>query len=322
MPEPGPSLHVVIAGASGLIGGALVPLLERRGCRLTRLVRREPRPGADEVYWNPKLGELRADKLEGADAAIHLGGVNIASGRWTAKLKAAIRDSRLESTRLLSETLARLARPPRVFLCASATGYYGGRAAEILTEGSPPGTGFLATLCRDWEAATAPAQQAGIRVVNLRTGVVLTAGGGALARMLPAFKWGFGGVLGSGRQYVSWISLHDVTRVIEFALANESITGPVNAVAPNPVTNRELTRTLGRVLRRPTLFRVPALAVRIGFGELGRALLLEGHRLRPARLEQAGFEFDHPTLEGVLRHELRACGAYRSKHATSVDRQS
>ncbi len=306
MSNSGSSLHVVIAGASGLIGSALTHALERQGHRLTRLVRREPRPNTDEVPWNPETGELNAEALEGADAAIHLGGVNIASGRWTAKLKAAIRDSRLESTRLLSETLARLKRPPRVFVCASATGYYGNRGDEILAEDSPPGEGLLATLCRDWEAATGPARQAGIRVVNLRTGVVLTPRGGALAKMLPAFKAGLGGVLGSGKQYVSWISLHDMVRIIEFALANESITGPINAVAPNPVTNRELTRTLGRVLRRPTWFRIPALVVRIAFGEMGRALLLEGHRLRPAQLERAGFEFDYPTLDGALRHELVA----------------
>jgi hypothetical protein len=304
MSNSGSSLHVVIAGASGLIGSALTPALERQGHRLTRLVRREPRPDRDELGWNPETGEIAAEALEDADAVIHFGGVNIASGRWTAKLKAAIRDSRLGSTQLLSETLARLTRPPRVFICASATGYYGNRVDEILAEDSPPGEGLLATLCRDWEAATSPARQAGIRVVNLRTGVVLTPRGGALAKMLPAFKAGLGGVLGSGKQYVSWISLHDLTRVIEFALANESITGPINAVAPNPVTNRELTRTLGRVLKRPTWFRMPALAVRIAFGEMGQALLLEGHRLRPLRLEQAGFEFDHPTLEDALRHEL------------------
>jgi uncharacterized protein (TIGR01777 family) len=306
MSNPDVSLRVVLSGGSGLIGTALTSSLRARQCRVTRLVRREPAAGSDDLFWHPDAGELNADALEDVDAVIHLGGVNIASGRWTRKLKTAIRDSRVKSTLLLSTILARLKRPPRTFVCASATGYYGDRGSEILTEDSRAGTGFLATLCHDWEAATNPAAAAGIRVVNLRTGVVLSPHGGALARMLPTFKAGLGGVLGRGDQYVSWIALHDAVRAIEFVLVNDTIVGPVNIVAPNAVTNRDLTRTLGRVLKRPTLFRVPAFVVRIAFGEMGQALLLEGHRLRPFRLEQAGFEFDFPTLEGALRHELDA----------------
>jgi uncharacterized protein (TIGR01777 family) len=306
MSKPDTPLRVVLSGASGLIGTVLAPALRARQCRVTRLVRRQPATGSDDLFWNPDAAELNADALEDVDAVIHLGGVNVAGGRWTRKLKAAIRDSRVKSTLLLSTTLARLKKPPHAFVCASANGYYGDRGDEILTEDSPPGAGFLATLCRDWEAATNPAADAGIRVVNLRTGVVLSPHGGALARMLPTFKVGLGGVLGRGDQYVSWISLHDAVRAIEFVLTDDQITGPVNVVAPNPVTNRELTRTLGRVLKRPTLLRVPAFAVRIAFGEMGRVLLLEGHRLQPLRLEQAGFEFNYSTLEAALRHELDA----------------
>lgn len=296
--------RVIIGGASGLIGTALVSSLSQHGHRAVPLVRGTPRPGADEIRWDPGAGELAAARLEGADAIVHLGGVNIASGRWTKKTKAAIRDSRLKSTSLLSETLARLDKPPRVFICASATGYYGNRGAEILTEDSPPGTGFLPELGRAWEAATEPARDAGVRVVNLRTGVVLNARGGALARMLPAFKAGVGGVLGNGRQYLSWITLEDAVRIIEFALRTERLLGPINVVAPNPVTNREFTRTLGRVLKRPTFLPLPAFAVRALFGEMGRTLLLEGQRVHPARLEQAGFSFDHVDLEAALRHVL------------------
>jgi uncharacterized protein (TIGR01777 family) len=296
--------RVVVGGASGLIGTTLTAWLTDRGDRVLPLVRHAPRTGSGEIPWDPDAGELQGAALEGTDAVVHLGGVNIASGRWSKKTKAAIRDSRIASTRLLSETLARLEKPPRAFICASATGYYGNRGAELLTEDSPPGDGFLPDLCRAWEAATEPARHAGIRVVNLRTGIVLSARGGALVRMLPAFKAGAGGVLGSGRQYMSWIALDDAVRVIEFVLKTESLAGPVNVVAPNPVTNREFTRTLGRVLKRPTFLPLPALAIRVLFGEMGRVLLLEGQRVHPAHLEQAGFSFHHVHLEDALRHEL------------------
>ena len=298
------ALRVVIGGASGLIGSALVSSLRTHRHRVAPLVRHAPRAGTNEIPWDPAAGELDRTGLEGADADVHLGGVSVASGRWTKKTKAAIRDSRLLSTRLLSETLARLDEPPRAFICASATGYYGNRGAEVVTEDSPPGDGFLPELCRAWEAATEPARHAGIRVVNLRTGIVLSARGGALARMLPAFKKGIGGILGNGRQYMSWIALDDAVRVVEFALETESLAGPVNVVAPNPVTNREFTRTLGRVLKRPTFLPLPAFTVRLLFGEMGRTLLLEGQRAYPARLDQAGFSFRHIHLEDALRHEL------------------
>jgi len=296
--------RIVISGASGLIGTALAASLRNRGDRVLPLVRHAPQAGTDDIPWDPATGELQGAALEEADAVVHLGGLNVASSRWTKKTKAAIRDSRLESTRLLSRTLARLEAPPPTFICASATGYYGDRGSELLTEDSPPGVGFLPELCRAWEAATEPARHAGIRVVNLRTGIVLSARGGALARMLPAFKAGIGGVLGNGRQYMSWIALEDAVRVIEFALNTDDLSGPVNVVSPNPVTNREFACTLGRVLKRPAFLPLPAFAVRLLLGEMGRTLLLEGQRAYPARLDQAGFSFRHIHLEDALRHEL------------------
>lgn len=304
MPQAEPSLRIVIGGASGLVGTALQELLTSQGHRVAALVRRPPRPAVDEIQWDPASEEIDTPALEGVGAIVHLGGENIGAGRWTARRKAAIRDSRVESTRLLSKTLARLQRPPNTLVCASATGYYGDRGDELLTEDSPPGTGFLAEVCQAWEQATEPARQAGLRVVNLRIGVVLSAQGGALQRMLTPFKIGLGGVVGSGRQYMSWIALADLVNVIAFSLATDSVAGPVNAVAPNPITNREFTRTLGRVMHRPTILPLPGFVLRAALGELGQALLLEGNRVRPARLEQAGFSFLYPELESALRYEL------------------
>jgi uncharacterized protein (TIGR01777 family) len=297
-------LRVAIAGASGLVGTALTAHLADRGEQVIRLVRHPPHPGANEVYWSPAEGEIDRSALAGVDAVVHLGGENIASGRWTAARKAAIRDSRVVSTRLLSEALARLEPPPQTFVCASATGYYGDRGDAPLTEDSGPGTGFLAEVCQAWEAATAAARQAGLRVVNLRTGMVLSAKGGALAKMLRPFRMGLGGVIGGGRQYVSWIGLDDLVRAIEFLLRAGGVSGPVNTVAPQPVTNREFTRTLGWVLRRPTLLPLPRFMVRALFGEMGQTLLLEGSRVLPAKLARAGFSFLHPRLEEALRAAL------------------
>jgi uncharacterized protein (TIGR01777 family) len=243
---------------------------------------------------------------ERPDAVVHLAGENIASARWTERQKARIRDSRVKATGLLCNLLARYSPPPKALVCASAIGYYGDRGDEILKEESAPGSGFLSDVCREWEAATQPAVERGIRVVNLRIGMVLSALGGGLAKMLTPFKLGAGGVMGSGRQYMSWIAVDDLVDAIHFALTHESLRGPANAVAPSPVTNREFTRTLGRVLSRPTPFPMPAFAARLAFGEMADALLLASTRVQPARLLASGFTFRYPDLEGALRHLLRA----------------
>ena len=251
-------MNVLVSGSSGLVGSALVAALNADGHRVKRLVRAAVRDAEDEVGWDPAGGVLDPAGLEGLDAVVHLAGENIASGRWTTAKKARIRDSRVKGTELLCQTLARLDRPPKTLVSTSAVGYYGDRGDEVLTEDSPPGHGFLAEVCEAWEAATEPAAAKGIRVVRLRIGVVLSPRGGALAKMLPAFKMGLGGRIGNGRQYMSWITLDDLVGVIRFALTNNELSGPVNAVSPNPVTNLEFTKTLGRVLHRPTVLPLPA----------------------------------------------------------------
>lgn len=301
-------MRIVVTGATGLVGSALVPSLVADGHEVTRLVRRASnRPaGANvrDVLWNPAEGRLDAGEVEGQDAFVHLAGENVA-GRWTEEKKRRIRESRAQGTRLAAETMAKLGRKPRVFVSASATGYYGAdRGEEILTEESAPGGDFLADVCLAWEGACEPARAAGVRTVNLRIGVVLDAGGGALAKMLPPFRLGAGGRIGDGRQWMSWVALDDVVGVVKHALADESVSGPVNTVAPRPARNGEFTKALGRALNRPTVLPVPAFAVRLMFGEMGEALLLGGSRVEPARLRAAGYEFRHPELEGALRHTL------------------
>jgi uncharacterized protein len=262
------------------------------------------RGGSGTISWDPDAGTIDAAALEGVDAVVHLAGESIAALRWTRSVKERIRRSRVDGTRLLAETLGRLTRRPQVLVSASAVGYYGDRGDELLTEESPPGSGFLAEVCREWEAAADPARAAGIRVVHPRLGVVLAGQGGALPRMAIPFRLGVGGVIGSGRQYWSWIEVADLARAIELCLALDTLSGPVNTVAPTPVTNREFTRGLGRVLGRPTLVPLPALAVRLLLGEMGGALLLDSARSLPRRLARAGFRFRHPDLESALRAAL------------------
>ena len=298
---------VAVTGASGLVGSALVTGLTSAGHRVVRVVRGA---GAASVAgqrlarWDPASGALEPSALAGADAVVHLAGESVAGGRWTEAKKRRIRSSRVDVTRRLAEALPRLERPPRLLVSASAVGYYGDRGSEILREDSAPGPGFLAEVCREWEAATDPAARAGIRVVRLRIGMVLSRRGGALGAMLTPFRLGAGGPVGSGVQWVSWIAIDDLVGAILHALATESLAGPVNAVAPEPVTNRELARTLGRVLRRPALLPLPAVAARLLFGQMADELLLASARVEPARLRATGFTFRHARLEDALRHEL------------------
>jgi uncharacterized protein (TIGR01777 family) len=295
-------MRVLIAGASGLVGSALIPALEAEGAEVTRLVRSSARAG--EIEWHPNSNQIDATQLEGFDAVINLAGENIAAGRWTDEQKRKIRDSRVNGTRLLSEAIARLKQRPGVFLCASATGIYGDRGDEILDEQSESGGGFLAGVCREWEMATEPAVQAGVRTVTLRFGPILAREGGMLAKLLTPFKMGMGGKVGSGKQYISWVAIDDAVNAIKLALKDASLRGPLNIVSPNPVTNEVFTKTLGHVLSRPTALAMPAFAVRLAFGEMADEMLLTSQRVLPKKLNDAGYAFQQPELEGALRKHL------------------
>jgi uncharacterized protein (TIGR01777 family) len=297
-------MRVLVSGSTGLLGSALIPRLRLEGHEVVRLVRRPPPLGPFEVFWDPGTGRLDAGALEGFDAAVHLSGENLAGGRWTDARKRLLYSSRIDTTRLLAEALGRVSRKPKVLISASAVGYYGDRGDERLTESAPAGSGFLAALCRDWEAAAAPAEAGGIRVVTLRSGIVLSASGGALTAMLPIFRLGLGGPLAGGAQWLSWISLTDILRAIEHVIADGSIRGPVNTVSPEPARNLDFTRALGRVLHRPALMPVPAPALELLYGEMARETLLASQRAVPGRLAESGFEFSYPELEPALRHAL------------------
>jgi uncharacterized protein (TIGR01777 family) len=296
-------MHLAVTGSRGLVGSALVPFLSAIGHRVTRLVR-GPAAGTGDVSWSPAEGISDVSRLQDLDGVIHLAGENIASARWTEVRKGEIRRSRVDGTQRLCKSLGRLARPPRVLVSASAIGFYGDRGNATLSEDCPPGRGFLAEVCREWEAATEPAAQLGVRVVPLRFGMILSPTGGALKQMLLPFRLGAGGKIGSGAQFVSWIALDDVLGVILHALLTASLQGPVNAVVPMPVTNAAFTRTLARVLSRPALVPLPAFAARLAFGELADALLLASARVVPAKLQASGFRFQFPELEEALRHLL------------------
>jgi uncharacterized protein len=299
-----PPLKIAVTGASGLIGSALTTFLSCAGNEVKTLVRRRPQLESPEIFWDPYHQELDKASIESMDAVIHLAGENIGAGRWTERRKVAIRRSRVEGTRFLCETLASLKHPPKILLCSSAIGFYGNRGEEALTEESSRGEGFLPEVCQAWEEATEPARKAGIRVVNVRTGIVLTPLGGALAKMLRPFQIGLGGIIGTGNQWMSWISMEDLLGVYHYLIHTEGFSGPVDATAPNPVTNRSFTKTLGKVLGRPTFFPLPGFMVKALFGEMGQALLLEGQRVQPAKLAASGFSFIYPDLESALRWEL------------------
>jgi uncharacterized protein (TIGR01777 family) len=295
------SSRILISGASGPIGAALLPALKASGVTVTRLVR-QPGSGSDQIAWDPAR-PLSPDAVSGFDAVIHLAGESIV-GRWTDAKKQRIIDSRVQGTRHLAEASARASQRPRVFISASAVGFYGDRGDEILTENSSPGKGFAAEVCRQWEAASQPAAEAGIRTAQTRIGVVMSADGGALPKMLPPFRLGLGGRLGSGRQWQSWISISDVAGAIQHVLNNESLSGPVNAVGPNPVTNAEFTRVLAAVLNRPAIFPVPEFAVKLLFGEMGAELFLGSQRVEPAKLVASGYRFQFPDLRLALKNIL------------------
>jgi uncharacterized protein len=305
-------MQVVVTGSSGLIGSALVSSLERAGHRVLRLVRRPPR-GALEAHWDPAAGTLDPAPLEGVEAVIHLAGESIARLRWTAAVKARVRDSRVLGTRLLSERLAGLGRRPRVLVSASAVGWYGNRGDEVLDESAGPGAGFLAAVADQWERAADPARAAGIRVAHSRFALVLAARGGVLARLLPVFRFGLGGPVGSGRQWWSWVSLTDTVAALHHLIASNSLSGPVNVAAPAPATNREFARVLGRVVGRPAVLPAPAFVFRLIMGDMAEETVLASARIVPARLRASGYEFRHVGLEPALRHELGAAAASRGE---------
>lgn len=297
-------MRILVSGSSGLVGKALCAALAGEGHTVVRLVRNDTAHSDQAIYWDPSRGVLAGDQLSGLDGVVHLAGESIANGRWTPEHKARIRDSRVVGTQLLCERLATCDARPAFLISASAVGFYGSRGDEILTEESAPGQGFLAEVCQEWEANTRRAADAGMRVVNLRLGMVLSAEGGALAKMLPVFRLGLGGPLGNGRMWMSWIHLDDLVRAIMHCVNLPSVAGPVNALTPHPVTNREFTRTLAGALNRPAFFAVPAAMLRLALGEMADELLLSSARGLPHRLEESGFTFQFALLDGALAHIL------------------
>jgi len=297
-------MKVAVTGSTGLIGSALANEIVRTGHEVVRLVRKDGALAPGEVAWNPDAGKINLRGLQGVGMVVHLAGEDIAHGKWNDAKKLRIRNSRVNGTALLSKALASMRPRPKVLVSASAVGYYGNRGSEWLTETSPPGEGFLANVCRDWEAATGVAAQARIRVVNLRFGVVLSTQGGALGRMLPYFKVGLGGVMGNGRQYISWVTLEDAVAAILHVMSNRTLNGPVNVTSPEPLTNYRFTKALGAVLALPVILPLPAPVLRLFVGQMAKELLLASARVRPAKLMEAGFNFRHPLLDNALKHLL------------------
>jgi uncharacterized protein len=296
-------MKILVTGSSGLVGTALISFFKKEHHEVYKLIRLRADLLPNEIAWDPERGVINPSLLEGFDAVVHLAGENI-MGRWTTSKKKRIKESRVKGTQLLCQSLCQLKKPPQVLISASAIGYYGNRGDEILTEQSTKGEGFLADVCEEWEEATRLAAEKGIRVVNLRIGMVLSPHGGALKQMLPIFKLGLGGRMGPGNQYVSWVAIDDLVRVIDYAIHQESLAGPLNAVAPYPVTNEEMTKIMGHILHRPTFLAMPTFMVELVFGELGKEVLLSSARAEPKKLEAAGFQYGSSRLEEALRKML------------------
>ncbi len=304
-------MRILVSGSTGFLGTALIEALQGQGHAIARLLRpgtaqkNAAGTGAQDIAWDPVAGQFGAAAAGGADALIHLAGASIADGRWNASRKQLLRTSRIDATRQLIAALAKMQRPPRVIVAASAIGYYGNRGDETLTEASAPGSDFLAELCRGWEAETARAVEFGARVVSLRFGIILAAHGGALPRMALPIKLGAGGRLGDGRQWMSWVALAEVMGIVQFALASESLSGAVNVVAPNPVRNSEFTSVLAKTLHRPAIFPAPAFALRLALGEMADSLLLVSQKVSPSKLAESGYRFKQPDLAGALAEIFR-----------------
>lgn len=297
-------MKILIAGASGFVGSELVPFLTHAGCEVKKLVRKNTDLASDEISWDPEKGIVNESELEGFDAMINLAGDSISQGRWTEKKKKSILESRINATRTLSNAIQRIKKPPKIFINASAVGYYGSRGDSILTEDSQSGTGFLAHVCEEWEAAALPIASKNVRLMNTRFGMILSANGGALAKMLIPFKFGLGGVIGSGNQYISWITLDEVLGIIYHILNTDTLAGPVNVATPNPVTNSTFTKTLGKVLSRPTFLTMPATVAQLVFGEMADELLLASQRVSCEKLIGSGYQFCQPQLEQALQQLL------------------
>ncbi len=308
-------LKVLISGATGLVGGALISHFEAAGHEVALLLRKPPQvpPGQRYLLWRPAEVKIDPAALEDQDIVIHLGGANLAAGRWSVNRRKVLVESRTGSTRLLAESLGRLQKPPRLFLCASAIGYYGNHpASESVDESSVVGSGFLAELCHDWETATRPASDVGIRTIQMRFGIVLSVTGGALAKLLPFFRIGLGGRSGSGHQIMSWIALAEIPRVIDHLIRTDTLSGPVNLVSPNPVSNREFVRLLAKTIKRPVFLAQPAPVLRLIFGQMARETILAGSRVVPSKLIESEYEFRYPLLAEALSAILSPDGSRKS----------
>ena len=299
-----PRLHVAITGASGLVGSNLKHFLTTGGHEVYSLVRRKPSSSEKEIYWNPSKGEIDSSALEGMNAVIHLAGKNIAASRWTQSHLQQVRESRIHGTNLIASTLAKLSKPPKVLISASAIGYYGSSESEEFTEESEPGSSILSGICQEWESAANPAREAGIRVVHPRIGIVLSASDGTLKKLLPAFKFGLGATLGNGRQFMSWILLDDLIAALYWILFHDSISGPVNLTSPHPVDNKKFTKIIGQVIGRPAIFNIPAFLLRAALGSMADELLISGAKVYPGKLIESGFHFSYPNLQSALKIEL------------------